>query len=377
MPHVFALPAQRSLQATAFSRPRPNESFQPLPAPTGQPPFRMRLSDVVGDEAAARIEQQGRLTFHLAGDIGGVKDPKPQQVVALKMEEDLKASAGTPGDPAFFYVVGDVVYFNGQARFYYDQFYYPYEHYDRPIVAVPGNHDGSPENSSVPSLQGFVNNFCAPRPQVTPEAGDTPRTAMTQPNVYWTLETPFATIVGLYTNVPEGGAVETDQQRWFAGELRDAPQDRALLVMLHHPPYSVDDHHSGSQAMLELIEQAVEETGRVPDAVFSGHVHNYQRFTRRRGDREIPFVVCGNGGYWHLHYVGKQPDGTDLPTPHPVQDDLTLEAYVDDHHGFVKLSVSRETLDGEFHRAPRPQDSFRTPATITDRWSLDLARHRF
>jgi len=335
----------------------------------------MQLKDVVGEEAAKRIEKSGRLTFHLAGDTGGVKDPKPQQVVAMKMEEDLEAAAGTEHDAAFFYHVGDVVYFNGQARYYYDQFYYPYEHYDRPIVAVPGNHDGSPENS-VPSLQAFVENFCAPAPRVTPEAGDTPRTAMTQPNVYWTLETPFATIIGLYTNVPEGGVVKSDQETWLVGELRHAAGDRAVLLMLHHPPYSADDHHSGSQKMLDLIDRAAGEAKRFPDAVFSGHVHNYQRFTRNDGERQTPFIVCGNGGYWHLHYVGKQPDGTPLPTPYDMGNGVTLEAYVDSHHGFVKLSVTRDELTGEFHRAPRPQDSFRDPATVVDLWRLDLKHHR-
>lgn len=43
------------------------------------------------------------------------------------------------------------------------------------------------------------------RSQITKDAGDAWRTAMIQPNVYWTLEAPFVTIIGLYTNLPEGG----------------------------------------------------------------------------------------------------------------------------------------------------------------------------
>ena len=54
------------------------------------------------------------------------------------------------------------------------------------------------------SLKPFVRHFCAPAPVHSHSAHEAPRTTMTQPNVYWTLNTPFATIIGLYTNVPEG-----------------------------------------------------------------------------------------------------------------------------------------------------------------------------
>src|SRR5258708_3108768 len=60
-------------------------------------------------------------------------------------------------------------------------------------------------------------------PRLTKEAGDVSRDAMTEPNVYWTLETPFATVVGLYTNVPEGGWLDDKQIAWLTGELSVAP----------------------------------------------------------------------------------------------------------------------------------------------------------
>jgi acid phosphatase type 7 len=104
----------------------------------------------------------------------------------------MEADCYVADEPAarFLYLVGDCVYFNGEASRYYAQFYQPYEHYPLPIFAVPGNHDG--ENlEGQDSLDGFVRNFCAPAPGIhQPEAGDAPRTAMTEPNVYWTLLTP-------------------------------------------------------------------------------------------------------------------------------------------------------------------------------------------
>src|SRR5689334_5633276 len=207
-----------------FSAPPQDE--QPLPPPTGQPPFRLELADVVGTEAANAIQSRGSMTFHTVGDTGGVKSPEPQEIVTMWMEHDFD-SLDPP--PSFFYHLGDVVYFTGARSSYYDQFYDPYLHYAAPIFAIPGNHDGDLDIPPVGnSLDGFMTNFCSPTATVTPDAKDAPRPPMTQPNCYWTLLTPLATIVGLYTNCPEHGVVEQDQADWFKGELAAAPADKAL-----------------------------------------------------------------------------------------------------------------------------------------------------
>src|SRR5207248_897946 len=104
---------------------------------------------------------------------------------------------------------------------------------------IPGNHDGA-VIPGVTSLEVFVRNFCAERPIHTPEAGDVPRTAMTEPNVYWTLNCPFVTIVGLYTNVLEGpgsmgpGPNGEKQRSWLLSELREAPVNDFVILALHH-----------------------------------------------------------------------------------------------------------------------------------------------
>ena len=41
-------------------------------------------------------------------------------------------------------------------------------------------------------------------PDVDPISKDAPRVGLNLPNPYWTLTTPFATFIGMYTNVPEG-----------------------------------------------------------------------------------------------------------------------------------------------------------------------------
>jgi hypothetical protein len=313
--------------------------------------------------------------FHANGDTGGVKAPQPQQIVAMHMEGDVESS--DPGArPAFFYHLGDVVYYYGQAEEYYGQFYEPYHHYPGPIFAIPGNHDGDILDDSVPSLAAFVENFCSPEPQPSREAGDSPRTAMTQPNVYWTLDAPFATIVGVYTNVPEGGQLDDQQITWLESELRTAPADKALILALHHPIFSADAHHGGSERMHSLLNQTIQRTGRVPDMVLTGHVHNYQRFTEARGDRQVPYIVAGAGGYWHLHYMQKV-DGHAITLPFQTPDNgVTLESFCDDRHGFLRLEVTADALIGKYYAVPRPQEPWRVPPKLVDSFTLDLKKHR-
>jgi hypothetical protein len=309
------------------------------------------------------------------GDTGGVKAPQAQEIVIMHMDNDLDVTDAT-ARPAFFYHLGDVVYYYGQLSEYYSQFYEPNVHYAAPIFAIPGNHDGDVLDTSVPSLAAFVENFCASEPHLTPEAGDSGRDAMTQPNVYWTLDTPFITFIGLYTNVPEGGWVDANQIAWLESELTSAPQDKALIVAMHHPIYSADIYHSGSQYMGHILDQAIQKTNRIPDAVFAGHVHNYQRYTRTFQDRDIPYIVAGAGGYWNLHYMLK-PQGAPIQTPYPMPDmGVTLESYCDDRHGYMRVEVSAQTLKGEYFSVPRPQESWNGPAQLVDSFTLDLKQHR-
>jgi hypothetical protein len=109
-----------------------------------------------------------------------------------------------------------VVYYRGEAARYYDEFYEPYQHYPRFIFAIPGNHDGVIIPGDPPSLTAFVRNFCSNSPQtVSPDVLSTPRYEMTQPYVYWTLDTPLATIIGLYSNVSEyDGQFDDTQISW-------------------------------------------------------------------------------------------------------------------------------------------------------------------
>jgi 3',5'-cyclic AMP phosphodiesterase CpdA len=351
---------------------RANQRFEPLPPPTGPFPYRLELQTILGPDAVTAIQQAGQLVWHMVGDTGGVKSPQPQQIVADTMGRDFTAA---PADrPALLYLLGDVVYYNGERDQYYPQFYEPYAAYPAPITAIPGNHDGDPIRGGEPSLAAFVGNFCSATPHRAPEAQETHRDTMIQPNVYWTLRAPFVTIVGLYSNVPEGGRLDDQQISWLHAELAAAPRDRFLLVTVHHPPYSADAHHGGSAHLGGVLDSAFLAADRVPHAVLTGHVHNYQRFTRPVAGRDVPYLVAGAGGHWHLHPMAHNSDGTPLTTPWTVPDsDVTLEHYVDDRHGYLRLTATAAELRGEYVTVPRPQESWTNgPVTVADTFTIPL-----
>ena len=58
---------------------------------------------------------------------------------------------GSKAVPSFLYILGDLIYYNGEAGQYFPQFYQPYSGYPAPILAIPGNHDGDPIDASTPS----------------------------------------------------------------------------------------------------------------------------------------------------------------------------------------------------------------------------------
>jgi acid phosphatase type 7 len=339
-----------------------------LPQPTGTSPFRMDLSTILTAAEIAQIEQSGRMVFHSVGDTGGVNTTTYQQQVATFMELDIQP--GIPGRPApsFFYHLGDVVYYDGEIINYFWEFYEPYLHYPGPIVAIPGNHDGDIDpndqfHQPSDSLKGFVRNFCAQAPIHLSEASDAPRDAMTQPNVYWTLTTPLATIVGLYTNVPEGGKIGPDQITWFEKELAAAAPGKALILALHHPIYSAYGAHPGSQYLKSIIENAAKVAGRTPDLILTGHVHNYQRFTGSINGKPVPTIVAGAGGYNQKLHTLKRPTFDPTKGPYKFPDGPeTLDKFNDFQHGYLILDVTKDKISCSYIAVDDPKAGDPVPA---------------
>ena len=352
-----------------------------VPAPAGgaTEPV-VTLKQVYGSAGAAKvqaIEQAGQIVFHSVGDTGSAVGPSTQSLVADKMLSDF-SETNAADVPAFLFHLGDVVYYFGEATYYYDQFYEPYREYPAPILAVPGNHDGVVySGEAVPTLSAFLRNFCTPSPATAPDAGGLARTTMIQPGVYFTLQAPFVRILGLYSNVLEDPGVISDengankvlddrQVNFLATALARTKSDKftgAIIIAVHHPPFTGGSNHGGSPLMVKDIDRACQQAGVWPHAVFA---HNYQRYTRTVNNYQIPYVVAGCGGHSPLSKMRAT-----YRTPYKIDNTLMLESYDDTDFGYLRVVASAQTLRVEYH----PQSDGGVTKTPDDAVTVTLATH--
>jgi Calcineurin-like phosphoesterase/Iron/zinc purple acid phosphatase-like protein C len=363
---VFAQP-QPSPDPTSFKDPVTDQSYteianlEPVPQPAGGAvePI-LTLAQTYGSAGAQKvtaIEQAKQIVFHSVGDTGSVVGPDTQSLVADKMVSDFDEE-NSADVPSFFFHLGDVVYYFGEGTYYYDQFYEPFRNYPAPIVAIPGNHDGVVyATDPAPTLDAFLRNFCAASPAPSSDAGTLVRTTMIAPGVYFTFDAPFVRVLGLYSNVLEdpgvissqGGTNSLDDRQvaFLTAALKRVKSESyagAVIVAVHHPPFTGGETHGGSPQMLADIDSACTAAGVWPHAVFSGHSHNYQRYTRTVNGMQIPYLVAGCGGHSPLSAMR----GT-YRTPYKVDDTLTLESYDDTDYGYLRVVVNAQTLTIEFH----------------------------
>jgi Calcineurin-like phosphoesterase len=362
---------------------------QPIPPRRMNAPLNLKLTDFISQDLADAIQAAKKISFHSVGDTGAAK-VSPRQTAATAIAHEAAVADAMVGDvrsggmngPAFFFHLGDVIYNFGESQYYYDQFYEPFREYDRPIFAIPGNHDGmvfGPASSApqVPTLAAFLGNFCASAPGPSADAPNIARSVMTQPAVYFTLDAPFVSIIGLYSNVMDtgGGIISSqgghfplvnDQLDFLTSELKRlkperAAQKRAILIAVHHPPLSVDAKTGGSGGLMQDIDSCCKAAGLWPDALLSGHAHLYQRFTRKVNGRQVPYIVCGSGGF------AATPPMQAPPPAGTVIKDHTLEVDPIIQFGYLTLTTDAKTLTVTFKTAPRGG-----PAAQQDYVTLDL-----
>jgi hypothetical protein len=372
----------------------------------------LTLAAAYGSQGAAiedAIVKAGQIVFHSAGDTGATTARQAFQDeydVVDKMVADFDEK--DPGAvPRFFYHLGDVVYSFGEHTYYYDQFYDAFRNYPAPVFAIPGNHDGlvapvpppagsagnpTPGDPSL-SLSAFYANFCTAQFQHSSDAVGISRTTMIQPGVYFTLEAPLLRILGIYSNMLENPGIISSTKNPKTGKasfpnISDVQLDYleaaltrikkekfagAVILAVHHPPYTFGKHVT-SMVMLKEIDAICAKVGVWPHAVLSGHAHNYQRFTRTIGTRQIPYVVCGNGGHPPLQKISVD---TTLRTPISMQgfaqpernDTVTLDNYDFKSFGYLRIVADTQQLRIEFH----PEGDGVTTKTPDDFVTVSLA----
>jgi hypothetical protein len=74
---------------------------------------------VLGTTDMGAIAYNKQLTSHLNWDAGSIFDATSQQLVASGKERSFDPAAHGSAEPAFLYITGDRVYFNGQISEFY------------------------------------------------------------------------------------------------------------------------------------------------------------------------------------------------------------------------------------------------------------------
>jgi 3',5'-cyclic AMP phosphodiesterase CpdA len=128
-----------------------------------------------------------------------------------------------------------------------------------------------------------------------------------------------AHFIVLDTNVPFGPG--SAQYLWLQDELA-ANQDRYLLVIFHHPPFSLTREEETTLRVREYLVPLFEAHG--VDAVFCGHDHNYERFLVGG----VTYVITGGGG---------------APLYDRTRDDARNKRFVKAYH-YCLLNISPEHL---------------------------------
>jgi len=336
--------------------------LQEVPKPRTPDNLVLTLEEVLGSEGKSMVNditKSGKIIFHAVGDTGSTKGPKTEAEVIDKMVNDFGGD-DHGNEPSFCFHLGDVVYSFGEGRYYYDQFYDPFRDYPAPILAIPGNHDGLVyKGDNETSLEAFLRNFVTDSPELSQDSMGLRRTTVTQPGVYFALDAPFVTIIGLYSNVLEdpgiissqGGKYDKlndDQLTFLTDQLKRVKDSgKAVLVAVHHPPYTGGSAHNPSPELLNDLDTCCKNAGSWPHAFLSGHAHNYQRFTRTVGKFDVPYIVCGNSG----HNVSRltQKNNAPIRTPKKVSNEIIFENYDDKNYGYLRIIVDKDTLRIEYH----------------------------
>jgi hypothetical protein len=268
-----------------------------------------------GDPVVDSFADRERVSFVVMGDTG---EGDVSQWVCVPPLRAIEHECD------FAVICSDVVYPTGDVNQYVEKLYAPYAAWDKPIFALPGNHDWYDE------LEGFMYHLCgvdrppddfavdgheirrpplwrAPRPRTErAEAARRERPAgrVDQPGPYFVVDTGPIALVCIDTGIR--GDLDRDQGAWLA---RVSKEVRKPKVLLTGKPLIVDGGYQ--PGVIESYDRTVDDIVRDPAhgyvAAIGGDIHNYQRYPVEVGDRCLEYIVAGGGGaFMHAtHRIGR------------------------------------------------------------------------
>ncbi|KAL5206084.1 hypothetical protein ABZP36_034293 [Zizania latifolia] len=164
----------------------------------------------------------------------------------------------------------------------------------RPWMVTEGNHE---VEKIVPLLHPQPFKAYNARWRMPYDAGASPSGS----NLYYSFDVAGGAVHVIMLGSYTGYAVGTAQHRWLQRDLAaiDRGKTAFVVALVHAPWYNSNRAHQREGDAMRAAMEALLYGARV-DAVFAGHVHAYERFSRVYGGREDPcgplHVTIGDGG---------------------------------------------------------------------------------
>ena len=252
----------------------------------------------------------GDFAFLVIGDPG--EGDASQHVL-----RDQIIRAGAQPDVRFMVIASDVIYPTGSMKDYEPNFWLPFKGFDKPVYAIPGNHDW------YDALEGFVATFF--RPEAATVAmrarveADNRLTSTTDSRIgmlvgqaarlrreygvptgfqrapYFSIQTERFALLAVDTGVLR--RVDADQLAWLRAGL-EGVRGKFTMVILGHPLYAGGDYQAVGDADFAAIHQLLRE--HEVEVVMAGDTHDLELYVERHraggSERVMHHVVNGGGG---------------------------------------------------------------------------------
>ena len=272
------------------------------------------------------LPAQGDFSFVIVGDPG---EGDPSQLI---LKDQILAVSNKP-DVRFVVISSDIVYPSGAMRDYERKFFLPFKGLEKPIYAIPGNHDW------YDALEGFVATFYTPQAAIrameariesdrilTLTNSEDIRDLVQQASY---LRKEYQLPVG-YQNAPffqvsndqfvflaiDTGVrrkVDDAQLDWIRSVL-EASRGKYVMALLGHPFYAIGEYQGDMNPDFRALHELLRDY-RVP-LVMAGDTHDLEYYLEppQDGDGHTMhhFVNGGGGAYLSIGAAMAKPE--DWPT---------------------------------------------------------------
>lgn len=253
------------------------------------------------------VADEGDFSFIVIGDTG------EGDASQLALHDQLIA-ANNRDEVKFLVLSSDVIYPDGKMKDYETNFYLPFKGFEKPLYAIPGNHDWFDAN------EGFNANFLTPdAAQISLRsrlAADLKTDAVTtdqrfdeitseaerlrsyyriknglQRASFFEMQTAGFSLIAVDSGILR--KLDEKQKAWLEAALKRAG-DNFKLVVLGHPFYVGGEYTATDDKDFDEIYKLLQRFN--VDAVMAGDTHDFEFYKIKNGQKEMLSFVNGGGG---------------------------------------------------------------------------------